>query len=336
MSTTTTGANQWGPDILGPDFSAHVLDLGSDPDGEGNVVATLVRHLPEDIDAEAFASRPAILYVHGMSDYFFHRHLAAELTAAGYAFYAIDLRKCGRSHRDGQRWHYVSHIDYYNEDLDAARAVITAAGHPKLIGLGHSTGGLILPLWYDHLQQHGEFSGIAGLILNSPWLDMQFSPALVKAGKLVGPLLAKWQPNRPIPGGNFTAYVESLHQDFHGEWDFDLTLKRPAGNDKYWPWLLDIIASQDRIKQHTIDVGVPTLVLRSDRSYLNKPYSAATDTADVIVDVDQIQQQAAKLGSDITIVAIPGARHDVFLSLPLARKQALDALTAWLSTHGNE
>ena len=340
--TTETTPNpqthpQWEPDVLGEGFFARSLPLGDDPDGEGKVQATLVAYCPEghpsSTSSSARAAQPAILYVHGMSDYFFQRHLALALTSAGYAFYAIDLRKCGRSHREGQRWHYVSDLTYYYNDLDAARQAITDLGHTSLIGLGHSTGGLILAIWYDYLHKHGTFSGIDGLILNSPWLDMQFSPVVVGLGKLIGPLWAKWAPTTPIPGGSFTAYVESLHQDFHGEWDFDLEWKRPAGNAKYWQWLLNVMAHQDRVKAGEIDVQVPTLVLHSDQSYLGKPYSAATDTADVIVDVDQIRAAAPHLGTRVTTVAIPGARHDVFLSLPVARAQAQEAMLAWLAEH---
>ena len=32
----------WGPDKLGPDYEAATIDLGVDPDGEGNVATTLV------------------------------------------------------------------------------------------------------------------------------------------------------------------------------------------------------------------------------------------------------------------------------------------------------
>ena len=37
----------WGPDKLGPDYEAATIDLGTDPDGEGDVVTTLVHYAPE-------------------------------------------------------------------------------------------------------------------------------------------------------------------------------------------------------------------------------------------------------------------------------------------------
>ena len=61
----------WTEDILGPDFQSVPLELGADPDGEGDVRATLVRYCPGgDADA-AYDDRPALVWVHGMTDYFF-------------------------------------------------------------------------------------------------------------------------------------------------------------------------------------------------------------------------------------------------------------------------
>ena len=65
---------EWSQDILGPDFHAATMPLGDDPDGETDIYATVVRYSPTD--ASRLRSRPAMLFVHGMSDYFFHRHVA--------------------------------------------------------------------------------------------------------------------------------------------------------------------------------------------------------------------------------------------------------------------
>ena len=78
--------------------------MGADPDGEGTIDATLVRRTPPS-HVEA-----AVIYVHGFSDYFFQTELADFFTERGFAFYALDLRKCGRSRRDGQTGHFVSDL----------------------------------------------------------------------------------------------------------------------------------------------------------------------------------------------------------------------------------
>src|SRR6185436_19925796 len=84
----------WQPDRLLPGFEA--LEQPAPDDYDGRVVATLVRLPAGD------APRGAVLYVHGYTDYFFQRHMALRFAAEGYAFYALDLRKHGRSLRAHQ------------------------------------------------------------------------------------------------------------------------------------------------------------------------------------------------------------------------------------------
>lgn len=77
------------PDVLGPEYEAITLPMGEDEEGE--VIATLVRRrAPEP-------TRQAVLYVHGFTDYFFQTHMADHFVAQGIDFYALDLRKYGRS-----------------------------------------------------------------------------------------------------------------------------------------------------------------------------------------------------------------------------------------------
>ena len=90
--------------------AADAVGFGPDPDGEGEALATLVRYAP---GARIGATAGAVLYVHGFTDYFFQEHLAEHFAAKGYQFYALDLRKCGRSLRDGQTPHYVTDLALY-------------------------------------------------------------------------------------------------------------------------------------------------------------------------------------------------------------------------------
>ena len=126
---------RWQPDRLLPGFEA--LELGFADDYDGPVVATLVR-LPA-----GEAPRGAVLYVHGYADYFFQRHMAERFAAEGYAFYALELRKCGRSLRDHHHPNFCKNIAEYYVDITAA---IDEIGAPVLLA-GHSTGGLITALY---------------------------------------------------------------------------------------------------------------------------------------------------------------------------------------------
>ena len=159
----------WKPDLLGPGYRQHVIDLGPDPDGEGAVEAVLVRREPEGAET----ARGAVLYVHGFTDYFFQTQLADFFAARGLQFYALDLRKCGRARHPGHTAHYVSDLAYYDAELDAALAIITRA-HPggPVIAAAHSTGGLIVPLWLHRRRLAGTSGPVTGAVLNSPWLDL--------------------------------------------------------------------------------------------------------------------------------------------------------------------
>lgn len=314
----------WKPDILGEEFESLDLHLGADPEGEGEAVATLVRRGSGD---------RAVLWVHGMTDYFFQTHVAEWFNEQGYAFYALDLRKCGRARQRGQRWHYSENFEHYFPDLTAALKVITSEVTGGVVPLAHSTGGLIVPLWLDHLRRHEPalMEEIPGLILNSPWLDMQYPTWAVRALKPVVNVLGKRFPTVKIPGGNLRTYAESIHVSEHGEWKFDTTLKPLEGHDKYLGWLRTVLISQKRIQTGGINVAVPVLTLLSSSSYLGKAYSAAADTADVVLDVEQIERWAPKVGPTVTLASIDGARHDVFLSLPHALKHVKSTTREWLA-----
>jgi alpha-beta hydrolase superfamily lysophospholipase len=318
----------WQPDLLGDGYRQHVIELGTDPDGEGSIAAVLVRREPRDGEVPS----GAVLYVHGFSDYFFQTALADFFAARGLAFYALDLRKSGRARRPGQTAHYVSDLMLCEKELDRALTIVAAEnpGAP-VAGVAHSTGGLILPLWLDRRRTAGRLAPVAALVLNSPWLDLQGTP--VQRGPLTQALrvLARVQPFRDLklPSG---VYGKTLHVSGTGEWEFDLGLKPLSGFPVTIGWLNAVRRGHARLHQG-LDVGVPSLVLRSTRSDFSREYSPLSDRADLVLDVTQIARWAGCLGGETTVVPIEGARHDVFLSLPEPREQAYAVLGAWLEAH---
>jgi len=321
-------APSWQPDLLGEGYRQHVIELGADPDGEGSIAAVLVRREPR---AEEVA-RGVVLYVHGFSDYFFQTALADFFAARGMAFYALDLRKSGRARRGGQTAHYVSDLAVCDRELDSALAIVTGE-HPDVpvILVAHSTGGLIVPLWLDRRRDAGRVAPIAGVVLNSPWFDLQGKP--VYRGPLTQALrvLARAQPFRELrlaPG----VYGRTLHISGTGDWDFDLDLKPLAGFPVTIGWLNAVRRGHARLHRG-LDIGVPSLVLRSSRSHFSADYSPLSDRADTVLDVRQIARWAGCLGAETTVVPIQDARHDVFLSLPGPREQAYAVLAAWLDHH---
>jgi alpha-beta hydrolase superfamily lysophospholipase len=300
-------------DVLGAPYTARRLWLR--PDDEGEVVATLVTRRAEP------GSRKAVLHVHGFADYFFQTGAADWWVARGYDFYALDLRKYGRSWLPHQTPTYVADLTTYYEELDAAHAII-AEDHDRIVLSAHSTGGLTVPLWLnDHRPPK-----VVGLALNSPWLEMAGSLLMRTVGTQLIDRLGALQPKRVIPRDVSGLYARSLHRDHDGEWDFDLAWKPLESFAVHLGWLRGVRRAHARIHRG-IDVGVPALVLSSARS------GQETMSTDIVLDVEQIRRWAPSLGRHVTIAQIDGAMHDVTLSRQPARDRVYDELARWLDAY---
>lgn len=103
---------QYVPDVLGEGYQHRTFDMPDDY--EGKVVCTLVRKplLPD--------TKQAVLYIHGYNDYFFQKQLGDSVNAHGYNFYAMDLRKYGRSILPNQNPFYCKSLTEYFADIDTA------------------------------------------------------------------------------------------------------------------------------------------------------------------------------------------------------------------------
>ena len=113
-------------DILGEPYLAETIPLAADDEGE--VVATLVTRRAEG------PTRGAVLHVHGFCDYFFHTEMARWWTERGWTFYALDLRKYGRSLLDHQTPHFVTSLSEHYPELDAAWDLVTGQeGHSSVL-----------------------------------------------------------------------------------------------------------------------------------------------------------------------------------------------------------
>jgi alpha-beta hydrolase superfamily lysophospholipase len=309
------------PDVLGEPWVAETLTLS--PDAEGEVVATLVRR------ASSGDSRGAVLHVHGFADYFFQTEYAAWWVERGYDFYALDLRKYGRSIRPHQTANYVSDLREYDDELaEAWRRITERDGHTRVIGSAHSTGGLILPLWLNREQPEQ----LAGLVLNSPWLDLQGSAVARVVGTPIIKQVGARQPMREIKRVVTGFYTRSLHHQHEGEWEFDLQWKPIMSFSVYAGWLRAVRAGHAEL-QRGLDVDCPVLVLSSDRS--SQPLEMGEDvhSTDIVLEVAQIRRWSTAIGHHVTYIAVPGARHDVILSRPEPRARAYDELDRWLAAY---
>jgi len=309
-------------DVLGDPYTSETLAMPDDY--EGSVVTTVV-HRP----ADGGSSRGAVLHVHGFCDYFFQTVTAEFFTALGYDFFAVDLRKCGRSLLPHQTPNFCLDLAEYNPDLDAALDLIRErTGHERVVISGHSTGGLVAPLWVQARASAGDPVADA-LVLNSPWLDLQGSFFVRTAGTEAINRLGQRRPYATIPRTVSPVYAESLHSDHHGEWDFDLEWKPLMGLAVKAGWLRAIRAGH-RAVHRGLSVPVPVLVLCSRRSVVPQVYTPEVHDVDTVLDVRQIAKWSHQLGDQVTVLRIPGALHDVFLSRKEVREDAFARTERWL------
>jgi alpha-beta hydrolase superfamily lysophospholipase len=265
------------------------------------VVATLVR-LPV-----GEARRGAVLYVHGFIDYFFQRHMAERFAAEGYAFYALDLRKHGRSLFAHQHPCFCKDVAEYHADITRALEEI---GAPVLLA-GHSTGGLVCTLYASQGERREQ---VRALWLNSPFFDWKvtrFKRAQLGFAALTGqafPFLNDPKAIRP-------EYVRSIHREFGGEWEFDLKLKPLYGFPAYFGWIGAILAAQAKVHAG-VKIDCPVLTMHSDE-------------ADIVLDWRHIARWGRTLGREAAVLAFPGGLHDLVLSRHEIRDAVFSQLFSW-------
>jgi alpha-beta hydrolase superfamily lysophospholipase len=285
----------WQPDPLLPGFEARTFSFPDDYDGA--VVSTLVR-LPG-----IRAPRASVLYVHGFVDYFFQRHMAERFAAEGYVFYALDLRKHGRSMLSHQHPNFCKDVSEYYADITAA---VQAIGAPVLLA-GHSTGGLVCALYANEGERR---DALTGLWLNSPFFDWRL-PGWKKAWLPLGAALGRHYPFLSDQSTLRPDYVESLLE----HWQFDLRLKPARGFPVYYGWVSAIVDAHAKVHRG-LSIACPVLSMHSDE-------------ADSVLDWRDIARWSRTLGRDVTVLAFPGGAHDLVLSRGEIREEVFSQLFAW-------
>ncbi len=306
-------------EAIDTNFNLEIIPLKDDY--EGKVIATLIKSKANT------GNRKSVLYIHGFVDYFFHPHVAKKFNDNGFDFYALDLRKCGRSLLPHQHAHYCKSLDEYNEEISYSIKEVCKTSGQKVILLGHSTGGLIVSRYAN---DGAEKNLVSGLILNSPFLEMNTPKIELDGLKFVHKWLMKLLPPYAIAQKHMPeAYVKSIHKNYNGEWDFNLNWKPVLGFPAYFIWLKNIIDNQDKLKASS-NIQVPVLLMHSSKSFLPKKNSTGVDTADIILNVEHMKQIGPKLGSKVKLLEVKDAMHDVFLSKEPARNYAFDKMFEWL------
>ena len=363
-------------DILGEPWVARRIDVVPDEDAAPGADHAVLVHQRGAVPiaptagtastagtAGAPRHKRAVLYLHGRNDYFFQTHLADAFLSAGYEFYALDLRTCGRAGVGHPSPHDVRDLRVHDAEIgEALRIIRSEHGHDVVVLNGHSTGGLQAVIWAaDHP------GSVEAVTLNSPWLQLNASGLMRSYGSAYVDVLSRRRPERVIdnpaevrarrrlaaraasPGGaqgtvpsagtavgtdpetaEPDLYVRSLHRCWGGEWDWDLRLK-PSPSFPVRAGFLAGIRRLQREVRHGLGIRVPVLVCCSTTS--NGPEASDEEArhSDVVLSVEQIVERAAFLGTDVTIRQIPGGVHDLALSPPPAREEYLATVTGWLA-----
>ena len=162
-------------------------------------------------------------------------------------------------------------------------------GEPVLLA-GHSTGGLICSL-YAHDGPHRE--QVRALWLNSPFFDWNM-PDWRRAQLHMAAALGRFFPFLNDQKALLPDYAQALLEQ---GWEFDTTLKPVAGFPVYYGWLGAIADAHAKVHAG-LDLRCPVLAMHSDE-------------ADIVLDWRHIARWSRTLGPDITVLALPGAMHDV-------------------------
>ena len=349
-------------DILGEPWVARRIDVALNETAAPNADHAVLVHQRGAAPAAGTQAAPrherAVLYLHGRNDYFFQTHLADAFLQAGYEFYALDLRTCGRAGIGHPSPHDVRDLRIHDEEIsEALRIIRSEHGHGVVVLNGHSTGGLQAVIWAaDHP------GSVEAVVLNSPWLQLNASGLIRSYGSAYVDVLSRRSPERiidnpaeakarkrlaaeaasaPGPDGaeaggsepvEADLYVRVLHRRWGGEWDWDLRLKPSPAFPVRAGFLAGIRRLQREVR-HGLGIEAPVLVCCSTTSSGPEASPEEALHSDIVLSVDQIIKRAAFLGTDVTVRQIPGGVHDLALSPSPAREEYLATVTDWLDEH---
>lgn len=312
---------QYKDDILGNGYQSRTIQLADDY--EGKVIATLIKK------ESKIKSNKAVLYIHGFCDYFFNKELGNAISNAGYNFYAIDLRKYGRSLLDNQTPNRCRSITEYFADIDSAISIIQSEGNKTIHLIAHSTGGLITSLYAASKGNKPNFNSLA---LNSPFFD--FNESTLNESILIPIVtsIGSFKPEMKLPNGLSSLYGETISKNHKGEWEFNEKWKPVIAFRMDAGWLRAIHQGHNKIKRG-IDIQCPVIVYSSDKSIREKTWSENYRYADGVLDVNDIRTRATRIGKDVRYLVIPSAMHDISLSTKIVREKYLEELIKWFNVN---
>lgn len=315
----------WHPDIL-EGYEARYVNQGEAFDGPCR--STIVRK------KDPKGSRRAFLYIHGFNDYFFQAEMGERFVDSGFNFYAVDLRRYGRSR---EPWQYPFNIrdqKEYFADIDSALAQMRRDGNTDITLGGHSTGGLTVAFM---AAERGTAIGVDRVVTDSPFLAWNFISfyrhCLIPTVSALGGIFKNCKiPQKPCDG-----YAYSLLREFDGEWTYNTDWKMIYSPPVTFSWIRAIQTSQKATLRKAKDIAVPLLVMHSSRKVDGCNYDSLFRYGDAVLDPFMLQDCGerikAKSRHPVEVCTVDSGLHDLILSLPAHREAAYDSIFSFIRRH---
>lgn len=249
---------------------------------------------------------------------------------SGYNFYAVDLRRYGRS---WQPWQYPFNVrkqNEYFEDIDSALAQIRRDGNTDITLSGHSTGGLTVAYM---AAMKGARIGVNRVVTDSPFLEWNFSPIMRNVGAPIIEFLSKFSKNSKVKQAHCDGYSYSLLKEYDGEWTYNTDWKMIYSPPVTFSWVGAINHAQSELMKNASHITVPILVMHSSRKISGCNYNPEFKTGDAVLDPEMIQKRGEKLGHIRQVCTIDSGIHDLILSPSPHREAAYDTIFSFIRRH---
>lgn len=315
---TPTTDLSWHPDILNG-FEARFVNQGEAFDGPCR--STIIRKLSSS------GSRKAFLYIHGFNDYFFQSEMGERFVDSGFNFYAVDLRRYGRSREPWQYPFNIRKMDEYFADIDSAIAQIKRDGNKDITLGGHSTGGLTVS-YYAAIK--GSDVEVDRIVTDSPFLAWNFSPMMRNVAIPVVGFLGRTFKNAKVKQTHCDGYAYSLLKEYYGEWSYNTDWKMIYSPPVTYSWVNAINSAQKKLMNNASKIDIPILVMHSSRKIDGCGYTPEFQTGDAVLDPLMIQERGEKLGNTRVVCAIDSGLHDLILSSLPHRAAAYDSIFSFI------
>lgn len=322
---TPTTDTRWHPDIL-PGYEARYVDQGEQFDGPCR--STIVRLKSKRTSKRGF------LYIHGFNDYFFQSEMGRRFVDSGYHFYAVDLRRYGRSKEPWQYPYNIRDMRKYFDDIDSAVVQMKRDGVEDITLGGHSTGGLtVIAYGVDK----SDNIPVDRIVTDSPFLAWNFNSFfrhfLIPGVRNLSSVIK----NAKIKQGKCDGYAYSLLKEFDGEWTYNTDWKMIYSPPVTFSWVGQIQSTQNCVKKHADRLRVPVLIMHSSRKVDGCNYDSSFKYGDAVLDPFMIQSVGERIKREsprpVTVCAIDSGLHDLILSLKPHRDAAYDSIFHFIARH---